>query len=730
MQELALCPWGARLSPEALALLGSRFCPVSLAQDEVLLSEGETHDRLFLVLEGQLSVATGGQAHILGQAGTGDLLGAVSLVEGRPSATTIRADRPSELLGLSRADIEELAQQRPEILSTLRELAGRHQLAPGARRYRPTTAWILEFLRQIPLFRTLDDHALIDLERQLRWATLLAGETLMVQGGPSSGLYLVVGGRLRATTTDPDGAVPLSHEIRAGEVAGELALVSDERCPATVQAVRDCELLALPRRQVLALIERHPAVMLGLTRTLVARLHTAVASQRAQTAQRSGALNIAVIPIGDAPIGAGSPLDRLTEGLVAEMSGPVRRVSWERFVASGMSTQDLEALADTGHIVLCEVDRDPTPWSRFCLRQADIVLLVGQAGPPPPGSGIEALLHERLALAAPPRVQLVLLHPPETTLPKGTAAWLDRFPVHAHHHVCLERRSDLSRLARLLCGSAVAVVLSGGGARGFAHVGVLRALAEAGVPVDAVGGTSVGAVISAQRALGWDYATMLARNRRGWVESRPMSDYTLPLVSVLSGRRFFAMLEEMFGELLIEDLWIPCFFCTTNLNRGVPEYARRGSLRRWVAASMGFPGLGPPRILRGEFHCDGGILDNLPVPEMRRSLDAHVLAVDVTGGAFTLPPEGVTEFPSSWQVLRRRVFGGPPGPRLPNLLEVLFRAVTIGRERSVEAARAEAALCLCPPVGDFAPFQFEAIETIAQLGYDHAREVLSQRAFP
>ena len=161
---------------------------------------------------------------------------------------------------------------------------------------------------------------------------------------------------------------------------------------------------------------------------------------------------------------------------------------------------------------------------------------------------------------APQRAELVLLHDGE--LMRGVAArWLDKQPAMAHHHVA--RASDIARVARLLTGRGVGIVLSGGGARGFAHIGIVKALREAGIRIDLVGGTSMGAILGAGVAQRWSIEELTERFRRAFVEAKPLRDYTLPLVSLVSGRRVTRMLRHAFGDLTIEDLPLD-FFCVSS----------------------------------------------------------------------------------------------------------------------------------------------------------------------
>src|SRR6185369_16563668 len=124
-------------------------------------------------------------------------------------------------------------------------------------------------------------------------------------------------------------------------------------------------------------------------------------------------------------------------------------------------------------------------------------------------------------------------------------AWMAYAPGAQLHHV--RHASDVERVARLLTGRSIGLVLSGGGARGFAHIGVVRALREAGMRIDSVGGTSIGAIIGAGVAADWSDEEMLEKYRIAFVAGRPLKDYTFPFVSLVSGRRVAHLLREAFG---------------------------------------------------------------------------------------------------------------------------------------------------------------------------------------
>jgi predicted acylesterase/phospholipase RssA len=288
----------------------------------------------------------------------------------------------------------------------------------------------------------------------------------------------------------------------------------------------------------------------------------------------------------------------------------------------------------------------------------------------------------------------------------------------------MDAPGDFERLARCLAGTAIGLVLGGGGARGFAHLGVLRALAESGVPVDWVGGTSIGGIIAALVAQGVQPEEALARCRRHFQSLR---DPTLPLVALLAGRRIRARLEDAFGGIAIEDLPLPYFCVSTNLTRAAQALHERGPLARAIRASISLPGILPPMRLDADLHVDGGLVNNLPIDVMAGKPEiGAVIAVDVGAELEMGAPAGFEPELSGWRVLWERFAPRPGRARPPTIMSVLTRSSFVAsvywaRERHTAE---QASLYLRVPVADLRLLAFERIDDIAARGYDATREAI------
>jgi predicted acylesterase/phospholipase RssA len=290
-----------------------------------------------------------------------------------------------------------------------------------------------------------------------------------------------------------------------------------------------------------------------------------------------------------------------------------------------------------------------------------------------------------------------------------------------------DSRTDVERLARLLTGRAVGLVLGGGGARGFAHIGVIRAMHEAGIPIDLVGGTSVGACIGAQYAMGLEWPAMLELNRKGFINLNPMADYTLPIVALLNAAKFRKMYHMMFGETQIEDLWLKYYCVSSNLTRGQAVVHEQGPVRKYVRASMSVPGVAPPVPDNGCLLVDGGVLNNLPVDVMRRmSGGGYVIAVDVNPRVELAASVDYGESLSGWSAAWRQL--NPLGPRLrlPTIQAILERTTSLSSVQQADLANGLVDLYLHPPIEGFGMFEVAALDRIADVGYRWAQAKLAE----
>jgi NTE family protein len=515
--------------------------------------------------------------------------------------------------------------------------------------------------------------------------SLPAGSLLFESGSTPDGVYLVASGRLGVKTP---GNTRLTAEIGRDELVGEASWLLRERRSATVFALRDSELLLLPNAALDDIAAQSTHFSLALARLCARRLRR---SNRQETGQKRARV-FAIVPNS-----VEIDIANLATRLVSEFARVGRtELVWDAR-ASAHTAAWFNGIEESNDYVVYVTDPTASGWTRQCCRQADVILLVAPAAadPQPWPIGIA-----EAALARGARVELALLH--EGRIETGAATrWLQVSPVALHHH--LLDSADLGRLARLLTRRGVGLVLSGGGARGFAHLGVIRALREARVPIDFVGGSSIGSIIAAGVAVGWSDDEMCMRYRRCFVDTNPVNDYTFPFEALSRGRKVLRLLEREYGEVLIEDLRQPFFCVSANLSTGRALEHRDGRLADALRASVAIPGVMPP-VYRGEdVLVDGAAINNLPVDLMQAHAPGLVIGSDVGADRFAL---------------------GRGAKRRLNIFQILMHSGMVNAESSAAVQRKLADVLLKPPLANVDLLNWRAFDRAIEAGYAYARLAL------
>jgi NTE family protein/lysophospholipid hydrolase len=297
--------------------------------------------------------------------------------------------------------------------------------------------------------------------------------------------------------------------------------------------------------------------------------------------------------------------------------------------------------------------------------------------------------------------------------------------VLRHYHVEAGNKGDFQRVARTLAGHSFGLVLGGGGARGLAHIGVIKALREFGLPIDRVGGTSSGAIAAAAVALRADVQTM-----REWQEAlfNSFSDLTLPLLSVMKGEKFTRTLQKLFGETQIEDLPLDYFAIATNLTRAQMMVLRRGYLWRATRASASLPGVFPPLLEDNELLIDGAIFDNVPITTMQEFCEGGaVIAVNVEDMTVRKRSYQFDPAQSGWALLGSRILPWMKGRyKAPSMIGLMSRSTILSSIDQLNATKDQAEIYLNPPVGKFGTFEVKAADEMIQIAYEHTRERLTE----
>ncbi|WP_428827829.1 cyclic nucleotide-binding and patatin-like phospholipase domain-containing protein [Azonexus sp. IMCC34842] len=579
---------------------------------------------------------------------------------------------------------------------------------------------LVEVLQASRVFGMLEMPVLQDLAGELELTSVRGGDLVLHEGDTAESMLILVSGRLRVSRRNADGSLLLYNEICPGESVGETGMVLQQSRFADVTAVRDSTIALLRREPFEVLLRRHPVALNRVfTQAVYQQLRHAP-----QLVEQRRAHTFVVVPLHDRRLGA-----EVAAGL-AEALGAIGRT--EKVREAALDLPHFDELESRFEYLVLETDETNSERTHRAVRQADQVVFVAAEGESPGLSGVERGLSSEAGFVM-KRKHLVLLHKALAEHPGDMPAWQRGREIERVYPVRAGRQRDYARLARFLTGTAVGVVLGGGGARGFSHLGVLRALEENAIPVDLIGGNSMGALIGAQYASGVPIDEIRQRTQRFALGGeRP----TLPLISLLSGKRLERDLRKMFGETCIEQLWRPFFAAACNLSQVCTTVQDSGPIWRAVLASNSPAGLLPPVVHKGDLLVDGAILDNVPVSAMRGRLgtpleqrrgNGTVIAVDVdVRENMCVHPETVRL--SVWRTLKGYLRSAGDGS--PSIASILYRAGHIGGMHQRARTMALADYCLEPPVADFPLMAYRRSDEIVEAGYRYALEEISRWTDP
>jgi NTE family protein len=544
-------------------------------------------------------------------------------------------------------------------------------------------------------FQIQPDQAAPLLEK-LETLQLSGGEWLIRQGDEGDALYLLVQGRLRAVVTGPgaseDEEPAFLGEIVPGDSVGEISLLTGHPRSASIQAIRDSLLVRIDRASFEELASQHPSLVMRLAGNVASVLHKSTTGTHTSARNLS---TIALLPLDDTPgtrdfcrhleqdlQSHGSVLS-LSAGNLGDKGAPVRQLAQEDQVPDSLRLwlSDQESMH---HFVLFQCRPENTPWSRFARRQSDLVLFIAEASLVPSQRHWEQEMSEACSATA-ARSMLVLLQAPSSAAISNTRSWLDARPHDFHIHVRQDRADDISRIARIITGKAQGLVLAAGAARGFAHIGVYGALKDEGIPIDWVGGTSIGAIMGSCMAADWSYEKSCDIGRKAFVAGKPFSDFTIPLMSLARGRRMQRLLEQ-YVDFQIEDLPIPFFCVSCNLDNGTLNLHERGYLPDALRASAAMTGIIPPAVIDQRLTVDGSVVNSMPVDIMQQKPVGSIIAVNVSSQKeYRVDYKSL---PSPWAVLRGRYLPFTQKHRVPAISTIMLKATELGTmERVNEPAR-------------------------------------------
>ncbi|MFH1146268.1 MAG: patatin-like phospholipase family protein [Pseudomonadota bacterium] len=621
-------------------------------------------------------------------------------------------------------------------------------------------------LPKIDFLSCLPEEELLYLAGQFRDLRVRKGEIICREGEPGDSLYIIKSGIVSVYVNDRNRD-RLIAQLQRGDFFGERAVLTGEPRMATVQAALDVELFELKKADFEGLLRKNPAVGLHISRVISSRFSregqlayvvpsqcfisvvgthsglgcSTLAARLAKTVHGETGKPVLIIDL-DEPRGkvleilGGERIDCPDQRLVEDFSGQTRarlEDAWfksssgviifqlpqandRQFITEIRSNLSsvLEILKNTFSLVFFDLSHDINAVSRRVLRLSDAVLLLASNS-----EGDIVQVQTKL------KGLREIIRPVATRLKVGISHFrgetgLYRAEIRTRLNLAevpdiwcsrdeKQNVSSLRRLAREVSRRRVGIALGAGGARGWAHLGVLKALESRGIPIDMIAGCSIGAIAaalygktgSAEKAIELIYSRFSSIRQ----VKRNIYDYSLLLGGgILKGDRILAVLDEMMEGAEFVDMLVPISIVAVDMTTGGEVILEEGSVSRAVRASISSPGMFCPFNLNGRWLTDGALINPLPVDVLINK-----------GADFLLASVVEARGPEVW----------PEGGR-PSILGTLSRCFSITFSRAARENINKADICIHPDVRGYRWGDYHQGKELIRKGEDACLEKIDE----
>jgi NTE family protein len=590
---------------------------------------------------------------------------------------------------------------------------------------------IINAVKNCKVFASLDPNGEVfqALVSQFHEFSLKSGQVLFYQGDPSDFIYLLVSGSLSASmATADDSKLRVVGHLQPSDIVGELGVLSGDPRSLTIKAREDSLLLRLPSYTFQKLCRQYPAILFETLHPVISRSQQIISLLSTGEKKK----HVALIPAND-----NIETLRQFEKTLKEVVSHYKKVAlfFESEINSDKRTTptNFDSLIieteKTNAVIVYVLKSYETPLQKACWSRLSKIFIIADGNAKPEYSDFVQQKLQNTRHLIEMRRELILLYR-ENTQPTDTQAFLDYGAFFMHHHIRLNNVEDYQRLFRFIRGKAFGLVLSGGGTKGWAHVGALKALLEAKIPIDAIGGVSAGALVGGLYTITQDYEKIyqsfdaLIKSTSRVVSFR---NICWPAISLFQCRQFTLELQRVFGDVLIENMLLPFFCVTCNLGSYKEVTHTSGFLWEKNRASTAVPGLVPPMVMLGEMHIDGGVINNLPTNIMRDLLgpEGKIIAVELMN---QVTDEKQYNFPptlSFKQAFLAKTHLGYKSDKFPPFGEFFVKALLIGSSAKQKENSLIADLLVTPDTRPYSMVRLGKLadqETLIQLGYDAAVE--------
>ena len=657
----------------------------------------------------------------------GEYFNISSLVFSRKRTFTATAKENSEIIFLEKSKMDSLMENDNEIGNILEKLSV-EEYDKG---------------KLFGIFRGLygnkmDYKSHKEIYRKGKWVFLEDNSNLFNYGEKSDSFYLLVTGLLKAYIPKKGELIEVG-EIYEGEVIGEMGILTNEARSASIFATRDSVVFKIDLEKANEIIMQYPLVLLQVATKIADRLRNVQHSNERHRTDIHSIVQLSkgknhtneIINIGKSLIDS---MNKFNRSIVVSSKDVNEILNIESINAELERDKFYPALDDLvdnftkeNRYLLLLCDEEYTPWTTWCLAISDKNIFVVEESVGV--SNTELLnkmnLNEKdIPIHLHDEKQLIIYHQSKNSFPSKTSSIIEMLPkISNHYHMSINNKNDSDRVSRLIAKKGIGLCLSGGGAKGNAHIGVYKALIEHNIPIDAVCGTSAGGIVASLIAFGYDPETIISRLKETY-KRKSFKEYTIPVTSIIATKKVIQDAIFLGNDMDIEDLWIPYFSIAVNISKSKLDVIDKGPVYKATRATAALPGILLPVIKDTSFLVDGGLINNMPGDIMLKKYGGKLISVSVS------PQEDLdakfNDFPnqSSYFIKKLLRMNKKFPHEIPGLSNILMRSIFVASSNKIKEVIDLSDLFLDLQVKDVGLLEFEKIDESVEFGYEYAMKKL------
>ena len=669
----------------------------------------------FLIINSGSCKLINDEKDIIRELSQNDFFGLISLFTNSSKNYNLITNCKTQIIELNKNDLVKLTSKYPKIKGDLLQVVNKQIFNPE----------INSAINKIA--QGVDSKTIEELKKDLSWKTLDEEEILFNQGDNGDSCYIVMSGRVEAIVNYGEDNEKILGELKKGDVIGDMALITGEKRSATIKAAKLSRLIYISKKSFDDVMYNNPKALMEVSKALINRLKYKNTNEKINKNIIVGIVSLLdnkgtqeFYDLFSTNLKLFGTVENLTE-LTSNLNNNEDSLDFEILLENMISNNDF--------LLLHSNDTSDVEWKKNIAKYSDQIIVIGKPNDLKKISENEKKIFNNYSNINLEKIWFILNHDKNVTTPSNTNQIIKLRKGIRTFHIKDNNESDIKRIVRFITKQTIGLTLGGGGAKGFAHFGIYKAMHELNIPIDIIGGTSAGSIVASQIALGHNFEEIINKNQN--VNSLKMfKEYGIPYISLIKSNKIVKASKISAEGRNIEDLWIPFFAPATDLTNSKLIIFDKGPLWEAIRSSGALPGIVLPHFINGDIIVDGGLMNNLPVDIMRKKYGGKIICSSCSlDKSMKTSLDGI---PNQLRLLITKFFNKSKFERkykyVPTITDIIFKTSVVASTSQINSNIKMSDLFLELPTSKFGLTEFndDAMMKMIEIGYQYSKPQLEK----